>query len=121
MNLNKNIITALVTQYIPKNSSKIYQLFPISNRLKFPVSFDILINRINTLINKYNLKPIFKIYEDCHLSERCLRKELKNISGIYLWWCSKTGKFYIGSAKNFTGGKDSRLVNRFYRFTKSIK
>lgn len=103
--------TALVAQYIPKNSSKIYQW--LFSGPKYPISFDILISRINTLISQYNLKPIFKIYENCDLNEKLLRKELKNIGGIYLWWCQKTGKFYIGSAKNLTGGKDSRLVDYY--------
>lgn len=113
MNLNNNNITALVTQYTPKNSSKIYQLFPINNRLKYPITFNVLLNRINTLINHFNLKPIFKIYINCELNEKFLRKELKSIGGIYLWWCRVTGKFYVGSAKNFTGGKYSRLVDYY--------
>jgi len=105
--------TALITQYVPLNSSKVYQLFPISNRLKYPISFDALMGRINSLIHQYGLKPVFKVYSNCASNEKLLRKELKNIGGIYLWWCTETGKFYIGSAKNFTGGKDARLVDYY--------
>lgn len=85
--------TALITQYVPLNSSKIYQLFPISNRPKYPITFDALMDRINNLIHQYDLKPVFKIYLNCESNEQLLRKELKNIGGIYLWWCSETGKF----------------------------
>jgi len=87
--------------------------FPINRRPKYPITFNALLNRINSLINYYNLNPIYKVYLDCQSNEKLLRKELKSISGIYLWWCSETGKFYIGSALNFTGGKDSRLVSYY--------
>ena len=42
--MTTNFSRALITRYIPKNSSKIYQSFPINERPKYPIIFDALLN-----------------------------------------------------------------------------
>ena len=53
------------------------------------------------------------VYVNAEISRPQINRELKNKAGIYLWWCSVTGLFYIGSAKSLTG-KNGRL-NEYYQ------
>lgn len=68
----------------------------------------------NFLIEK-NLKPIY-LYEDLHLQETkdTLRKNVRDISGIYLILNKITGDYYIGSAST------DRFYSRFYKHLISL-
>nr|YP_007374890.1 hypothetical protein PRA_mt0061 [Phlebia radiata]CCE89183.1 hypothetical protein PRA_mt0061 [Phlebia radiata] len=115
-----------LVERIKRKGSKIFQLFPISNRLKFPIFFDVLIAKISSLKSKYNnfdFGPL-RVYQNVELNIKEIKKELNNKGGIYLWWCKDTGLFYIGSAKSFfafapacagagQGGKNGRLHEYF--------
>lgn len=121
MKKNNFAANALVER-IKRKGSKIFQLFPISNRLKFPIFFDVLIAKISSLKSKYNnfdFGPL-RVYQNVELNIKKIKKELNNKGGIYLWWCKDTGLFYIGSAKSFFGKngrlheyfQNNRLINR---------
>lgn len=103
---------ALTVRSSPRGS-ELYNMFPINHRPKYPIAWTALLNRINNLISEYALPPIAKIYTDCSLNKNVIRGELKHLGGIYLWWCSETGKFYVGSAKSFSGSNASRLDQYF--------
>ena len=121
--MKKNNFAAYApVERIKRKGSKIFQLFPISNRLKFPIFFDVLIAKISSLKSKYNnfdFGPL-RVYQNVELNIKEIKKELNNKGGIYLWWCKDTGLFYIGSAKSFFGKNDrlheyfqnNRLINR---------
>lgn len=131
--------TGLVPRVTKLNSSTLYNLHPINHRLKHPILFDSLNLRILSLkfeISKYFeknkdmtnhligvpylefLNAIQKmgkpenIYINAEKSRPKLNKDLKGFGGIYLWWCSQTGYFYIGSAKSLVG-KNGRLNEYF--------
>lgn len=95
-----------------QKGSFIYNLFPISTRNKYPIFLNMLLERINSLKVKYNYSTLIKVYENVELNRKVINKELKNKSGIYLWWCKITGLFYIGSAKSFVG-RNGRLNDYF--------
>jgi len=54
------------------------------------------------------------VYQNAELNRQAINRDLKNKGGIYLWWCKKTGLFYIGSAKSFVG-KNGRLNEYFQK------
>jgi group I intron endonuclease len=110
--MNKKIF-ALVER-IKRKGSELYQLFPINHRLKYPIFFDKLIERIKSLKINYNKLGLIHIYQNVELNKKVINKDLKNKGGIYLWWCKSTGLFYIGSAKSFVG-KNGRLNEYFQK------
>jgi len=112
MKFNKNQFA--IIERIKREGSLLYNLFPINNRTKYPIFFNKLIERINTLKTKYNIQGLFYIYENAELSRKEINKDLINKGGIYIWWCSITGLFYIGSAKSFVG-KNGRLNEYFQK------
>ena len=119
--MNKNIF-ALVER-IKRKGSELYQLFPINHKPKYPIFFDNLIERINSLKINYNKLGLIHIYQNVELNRKLINKALKNKGGLYLWWCTNTGKFYIGYAKSFLG-KNGRLIeylknNRLLNIVKS--
>lgn len=95
-------------------------MFPINHRIKYPIYFENLIERINILKFRYNYSCLNEIivYDNKNSNQIDFRKkinnELKNKGGIYLWWCKPTGLFYIGSAKSFVG-KNGRLNDYFQK------
>ena len=99
---------------IKRKSSPLYQLFPINHRTKYPIFFGKLLERINSLKNRYNKFNIIKVYLNVELNKKAINLDLKNKGGIYLWWCKTTGFFYVGSAKTFVG-KNGRLNEYFQK------
>jgi hypothetical protein len=79
-----------------------------------------LLNRINQLIKNYDLQEVAKFYINCQVNEKAIRKELSKLGGVYLWWCSSTGMFYIGSTKSFSGHKDSRLI-KYFQYSRLVR
>ena len=75
-----------------------HQLFPINHRTKYPIFFGKLLERINSLKNRFNKFNIIKVYLNVELNKKTINLDLKNKGGIYLWWCKTTGFFYVGSA-----------------------
>jgi hypothetical protein len=112
MNANKNQFA--IIERIKREGSLLYNLFPINHRTKYPVFFDKLLERVNTLKNKYNIQGLFYIYENAELSRKEINTDLINKGGVYIWWCKITGLFYIGSAKSFVG-KNGRLNEYFQK------
>ena len=104
---------ALVERF-KRGSSLLYQLFPINHRIKYPVFFEKLLERINNLKLKNNDNSSTKTYLNVDLNRKLINSDLKNKGGIYLWWCENTGLFYIGSAKSFVG-KTGRLNEYFQK------
>ena len=121
MNMNKNNFSLVVR--IKRTGSTLFQLFPINHRTKYPIFFDKLLERINNLKLKYNKPYSINVYQNVELNRKLINKDLKNKGGLYLWWCTNTGKFYIGYAKSFLG-KNGRLIeylknNRLLNIVKS--
>lgn len=112
MKTNKNQFA--IIERIKREGSLLYNLFPINNRTKYPIFFNNLLERINTLKTKYNIQGLFFVYENAELSRKEINKDLINKGGIYIWWCKNTGLFYIGSAKSFVG-KNGRLNEYFQK------
>ena len=112
MNMNKNNFSLVVR--IKRTGSTLFQLFPINHRTKYPIFFDKLIERIQSLKISYNKLASIYVYQNVDLNKKVINKDLKNKGGIYLWWCKDTGLFYVGSAKTFLG-KNGRL-NEYFLF-----
>lgn len=53
-------------------------------------------------------------YSNAKKARHLILEENKGKSGIYLWYNNKTGKYYIGQAKDLGDRKQGRL-NRYYR------
>lgn len=64
-------------------------------------------NKLN--INLYQLNPKY-IYLNSSTEKFEMLKELKNVSGIYLWYNNVSQNYYIGSAKDL-----SNRLARYYR------
>lgn len=103
-----------LVERIKRKGSLLYQLFPINHRIKFPIFFDKLLERINSLKISYNKLDSINVYQNVYLNKKVINKDLKNKGGIYIWWCKNTGLFYIGSAKSFVG-KNGRLNEYFQK------
>ena len=112
MNMNKNNFSLVVR--IKRTGSTLFQLFPINHRTKYPIFFDKLIERIQSLKISYNKLASIYVYQNVDLNKKVINKDLKNKGGIYLWWCKDTGLFYVGSAKTFLG-KNGRLNEYFQK------
>nr|QVG61525.1 hypothetical protein [Rhizoctonia sp.] len=110
MQTNKNQFAIIAR--IKREGSLLYNLFPISQRIKYPIFFDNLLERVYTLKNKYNIQGSFHIYKNVELARNLINSDLKNKGGIYIWWCESTGLFYVGSAKSLVG-KNGRLNEYF--------
>lgn len=110
MQTNKNQFA--IIERTKREGSSLYNLFPISQRTKYPIFFDKLLGRINALKSTYNVQGTFHVYENAELSRKAINKDLVNKGGIYIWWCSITGLFYIGSAKSLVG-RNGRLNEYF--------
>jgi hypothetical protein len=132
---NYNIHKYYVTSSILKNSLKnntnlslvvrkkeentlLYNLFPINYRIKYPIFFNVLIEKIKKLKIMYNYSCLNEIliykFNDLKQVRKQINIDLKNKGGIYLWWCQNSGLFYIGSAKSFVG-KNGRLNDYFQK------
>jgi group I intron endonuclease len=70
-------------------------------------------NKLNT--NLYQLYPKY-IYLNSLTEKLEMLKELKHISGIYLWYNNTTQNYYIGSAKDL-----SNRLARYYRQSELIR
>ena len=113
--MKTNILSLVATKCEKKRKgSLIYSLFPINYRTKYPIFFESLLNRINNLNKNYNKLSSVSVYKDVKLNRKKINKDLNNKGGVYLWWCSNTGLFYIGSAKSFVG-KNGRLNDYFQK------
>lgn len=113
-NKTMNAKNFALVERIKRKGSYLYQLFPINHRSKYPIFFDKLLERINNLKFMFNKPGLIHTYENVELNKKVIIKHLKNKGGIYLWWCKKTGLFYIGSAKSFVG-KNGRLNEYFQK------
>ena len=114
MKTNKSLV-----ERIRGKGSLLYLLFPINRRIKYPIYFDKLLERINSLKIRYNKLNLIKVYQNVELNRKAINTDLKNKGGIYLWWCKNTGLFYIGSAKSFVG-KNGRLMAQNNRLLNTI-
>lgn len=110
MQTNKNQFAIIAR--IKREGSLLYNLFPINQRIKYPIFFDNLLERVYTLKNKYNIQGSFHVYKNVELTRKFINSDLKNKGGIYIWWCENTGLFYIGSAKSLVG-RNGRLNEYF--------
>lgn len=91
---------------------------PFSRVPKIPVTKATLINRINALIEKYGLELKTQTFLCDADGLNKARAAMKSQYGIYLWWHSITGYFYVGSTQKFFG-KDGRLP-KYVRITDTI-
>jgi group I intron endonuclease len=80
------------------------------------------IDLLKEFLNKHQLKVV-SIYNNLHLDDtrKSIRKEVENLSGIYLIFNKATGDYYIGSAS--TNKFYSRFSNHliYYRGSKIVK
>jgi len=110
MQTNKNQFAIIAR--IKREGSLLYNLFPINQRVKYPIFFDNLLERVYSLKNKYNIQGLFYVYKNVELNRNLINLDLKNKGGIYIWWCEIGGLFYVGSAKSFVG-RNGRLNEYF--------
>ena len=76
---------------------------PLSRFVKYPVLFTALLTRIHKLGAEYNIQLNIQTYRMNTLGIAKAKQELKNLGGIYIWYCHVTGFFYLGSAQEFFG------------------
>nr|YP_009517171.1 GIY-YIG homing endonuclease [Blastosporella zonata]YP_009517202.1 GIY-YIG homing endonuclease [Blastosporella zonata]AYE93094.1 GIY-YIG homing endonuclease [Blastosporella zonata]AYE93095.1 GIY-YIG homing endonuclease [Blastosporella zonata] len=87
---------------------------PISRFIKFPITLDKLLDRISNLASQHNILLDDKLFAITYrMSPEGIKKakhDLRGKGGIYIWYCHKTGYFYLGSAQVFFG-RNARLSN----------
>lgn len=114
---------------------------PISRFIKFPIMLDKLLDRIGKLAYQYNipLDPLARTRSGGKgvnlFAERMnpegikkAKHDLRGKGGIYIWYCHKTGYFYLGSAQVFFGRNarlstylmPSRLLNTHKNISKDL-
>src|SRR5690348_300703 len=98
----KNLTTMALTKIIKNHNDFEIKDFvaPISRIIKFPIMLDKLLDRISKLAYQYNIPLDVKLFVEKMTSEgiKKAKQDLRGKGGIYIWYCNKTGYFYLGSA-----------------------
>jgi len=81
---------------------------PFSRFIKFPIMLDKLLDRISKIASEYNILLDVKLYRMSPEGIKKAKQDLRGKGGIYIWYCHKTGYFYLGSAQVFFG-RNARL------------
>nr|AYE93230.1 GIY-YIG homing endonuclease [Termitomyces sp.]AYE93262.1 GIY-YIG homing endonuclease [Termitomyces sp.] len=105
---------------------------PISRFIKFPIMLDKLLDRISKLASQHNILLAYgeKLFAE-RMNQEGIKKakhDLRGKGGIYIWYCHKTGYFYLGSAQVFFGRNarlstylmPSRLLNTHKNISKDL-
>ena len=76
---------------------------PYVSFLKIPISLNILLARIRSLADQYNITIKLRTYPANASGIAAAKKDIKGKGGIYIWYCNITGLFYLGSGVKFFG------------------
>lgn len=108
----KNKTTMAITNFIKNHNDFEVKDFvaPVSRFIKFPIMLDRLLARISVLASQYGIPLDVKLYRMNPEGIKKAKLDLREKGGIYIWYCHKTGYFYLGSAcEAIFWGRNARL------------
>lgn len=101
---------ALVCQNKEQGFSSFGFWTPYVSFPKIPVSLDILLDRIRSLANQYNIAIKLRTYPANASGIAAAKKDMKGKGGIYIWYCRSGVKFFGTNGRLSTYLANSKLV-----------